>query len=105
MSKLNLPPFTLGETITPEQRQFFNKNGVIVFRNFIHPETVKLFISEVERIEKEWLAEGRDKVNGVPLKFGQDEGRKPNDSADVLSVAAQQCASRIFAGPTPAGRY
>lgn len=66
MSKLNLPPFTLGETITPEQRQFFNKNGVIVFRNFIHPETVKLFISEVERIEKEWLAEGRDKVNGVP---------------------------------------
>ena len=73
MSKINLPPFTLGETITPEQRQFFNKHGVIVFRNFIEPKTVKLFISETDRIEKEWLAEGRDKVNGIPLKFGQDE--------------------------------
>jgi hypothetical protein len=25
------------------------------------------------RIEKEWLAENRDKVNGVPLKFGMDD--------------------------------
>ena len=77
MSKIDLPPFTLGETITPEQRQFFNKNGVIVFRNFIHPTTVQLFISEVQRIEREWLAEGRDKVNGVPLKFGQNEAGDP----------------------------
>ncbi len=67
MSKITLPPFTLGETITAEQRQFFNKNGVIVFRNFINPETVRLFISEVDRIEKEWLAEGRDKINGVRM--------------------------------------
>lgn len=77
MSKIDLPPFTLGETITPEQRQFFTKNGVIVFRNFIRPETVQLFINETVRIEKQWLDEGRDKVNGVPLKFGQDQDDKP----------------------------
>lgn len=73
MSKVVLPSFTLGETITPEQRQFFDKNGVIVFRKFINPETVKTFISETQRIEKQWLDEGRDKVNGVPLKFGEDD--------------------------------
>ena len=77
MSKIDLPPFTLGETITPEQRQFFTKNGVIVFRNFIRPETIQLFISETQRIEKQWLDEKRDKVNGIPLKFGQDQNDKP----------------------------
>ncbi|RIV20448.1 phytanoyl-CoA dioxygenase [Fibrisoma montanum] len=73
MRKLNCPHFTLGESLTPDQRDFFNRHGVIIFRNFINPETVQLFIREVDRIEKQWLAEDRDKVNGVPLKFGQDE--------------------------------
>ncbi len=72
MNKLNCPTFVLGERLTDEQLQFFDTNGVIIFRNFIPKETVALFIQEVTRIEKEWLEEGRDKVNGVPLKFGKD---------------------------------
>jgi phytanoyl-CoA hydroxylase len=72
MTKLNCPGFILGEKLTEEQLHYFDKNGVIIFRNFVSKDTVALFINEVTRIEKEWLAEGREKVNGVPLKFGKD---------------------------------
>jgi ectoine hydroxylase-related dioxygenase (phytanoyl-CoA dioxygenase family) len=73
MKKIDCPGFILGEKLTSEQLEFFDKNGVIIFRNFIPKETVKLFISETERIEKQLLEEGKEKINGVPLKFGKDE--------------------------------
>lgn len=69
--------FELGKQLTQEQLDFFDKHGVIIFRNFIDAEKVKLYLSELTRIEQEWLAEGRDKVNGIPVKFGKDmEGNK-----------------------------
>jgi phytanoyl-CoA hydroxylase len=74
MKKLECPEFILGEKLTEEQFEYFDKNGVILFRNFLNPETVELFKQELNRIEKQWLAEGREKVNGIPLKFGKDEG-------------------------------
>jgi len=73
MKKIDCPGFILGDSLTTEQLEYFDKNGVIIFRNFISKEMVNLFISETERIEKKWLEEGREKVNGVPLKFGKDE--------------------------------
>jgi len=72
MTKLTCPGFVLGEKLTDEQLFYFDKKGVIIFRNFISKDTVALFIQEVTRIEKEWLAEGTEKINGVPLKFGKD---------------------------------
>jgi len=69
--------FTLGDKLTDEQLSFFDKNGMIVFRNFLPKETVQLFISELQRIEREWLAQGVEKINGVPLKFGKDEHGNP----------------------------
>ena len=65
--------FQLGETLTHEQLDFFEKHGVIMFRNFISKEKVQTFLSEINRLEQLWLSEGRDKVNGIPLKFGKDE--------------------------------
>ena len=65
--------FQLGESLTEEQMEFFHKHGVILFRNFITKEKVDLYLNEIKRLESEWLAEGRDKVNGIPLKFGKDE--------------------------------
>ncbi len=65
--------FTLGNTITSEQLDFFNMHGVIVFRNFISPERVQEYISEIFRIEKLWLEEEREKINGIPIKFGKTE--------------------------------
>ncbi len=72
MKKLVCPEFSLGDKVTPEQATFFHKNGVIVFRNVLKPETVSFFIQELNRIEKQLLDEGVDKINGVPLKFGKD---------------------------------
>ena len=54
--------FQLGDTITAEQLDFFDKHGVIVFRNFISREKVNIFIDELKRLEQTWLEEGRDKV-------------------------------------------
>lgn len=73
MSKLRCPDFVLDEKLTGEQLEFFSKNGFIHFRNFISRDTVALFISEINRIEKIWLDEKIEKVNGIPLKFGVDE--------------------------------
>ena len=72
MKKLLCPEFFLGDKVTPEQANFFHKNGVIVFRNVLKSETVTFFIQELNRIEKQLLEEGVDKINGVPLKFGKD---------------------------------
>jgi phytanoyl-CoA hydroxylase len=65
--------FTFGDKITKEQKEYFDKYGVIQFKNFINKETIQLFLSEAQKIEKEWLAEGIDKINGIPLKFGKNE--------------------------------
>ncbi len=65
--------FTLGNTITKEQLEFFNEHGVIVFRNFISPELVQEYIGEIFRIEQIWLEEGKEKINGIPIKFGKTE--------------------------------
>lgn len=73
MNKLQTPVFTLDTKLTKEQLDFFDKYGLIVFRNFINRDTVNLFLKETQRIEKEWLDQGVEKVNGIPLKFGKDE--------------------------------
>ena len=59
MNKLVCPDFVLGDKITPEQSAFFHKNGVIIFRNVLRPETVAFFIQEINRIEKQLLDEGK----------------------------------------------
>jgi phytanoyl-CoA hydroxylase len=77
MRKLTCPDFVLDETLTDEQFQFFEKNGVIIFRNFVNIDSVNLFISELNRVEQKWLAEEKIKINGIPLKFGKDaQGNK-----------------------------
>ena len=73
MNKLQFPDSNLSEKLTDEQKHFFHKNGLIVFRNFIKKETVELFLKEIHRIEQQWLQEGVEKVNGIPLKIGKDE--------------------------------
>jgi len=68
--------FKLGDTVSQEHLDFFDKHGVIVFRNFISKEKVAVYINEFKRLESQWLEEQRDKVNGIPLKFGKDEHGK-----------------------------
>ncbi|OOQ56796.1 phytanoyl-CoA dioxygenase family protein [Mucilaginibacter pedocola] len=64
--------FTLGQTISDEQRAFFNKYGFIHFKNFIKQETVDAIIKASEQVQQRWLENDVQKVNGVPIKFGKD---------------------------------
>jgi phytanoyl-CoA hydroxylase len=66
------PKFTLGDIITAEQYEFFNKNGFIHFKNFIKKETVNDTIQASEHVQKDWIEKGRVKVNGIPVKYGKD---------------------------------
>lgn len=68
-----LPDFYLTDKLSAEHLQFFNEFGFIRFKNFVSKPMVASFIEEAERVEKKWLSEGIDKVNGVPLKMGENE--------------------------------
>lgn len=72
MNTSDYKKFSLGEIITKEQQDFFDEYGFIHFKNFIEPETVRLIINASEEVQKEWLAKGVEKINGIPLKFGKD---------------------------------
>jgi phytanoyl-CoA hydroxylase len=69
--------FTLGAAITPEQRTFLREHGFVVFSRVATSDEVAMLASEMDRIEAQWLAEGRSRVFGIPLFFGTDEhGRR-----------------------------
>ncbi len=71
------PVFTLGETLIAEQLAFFEKHGYIHFKNFLTKEAVSAIIKGLEEVQAEWIAENREKVNGVPIKYGVDlDGKK-----------------------------
>src|SRR4051812_12162026 len=71
------PVFTLGETLTAEQLDFFETHGYIHFKNFLKPEIVPTVIKALEDVQKQWVDENREKVNGVPIKYGVDlDGKK-----------------------------
>ena len=72
MKKDSHPSFTLGNELTKEQLDFFEENGFIHFKDFVSKEVVEKIIQESKRVEKQWIEENREKVNGVPIKFGTD---------------------------------
>lgn len=67
------PLFQLTDKLTAEHVKFFNEFGFIRFKSFVSKADVALFIKEAQTVEKRWLAEGVDKINGIPLKFGDNE--------------------------------
>lgn len=64
--------FTLGNKITDEQKEFFNQNGFIHFKNFIKPETVNDIIDAAKQVQQQWIENDKIKVNGIPIKYGKD---------------------------------
>ncbi|MFC7667328.1 hypothetical protein ACFQT0_07825 [Hymenobacter humi] len=68
----NYPRFTLGSTLTAEQRAFFTQYGFLHFRPFASPEYVQQLLKATQDVQAKWLAEGVEKVNGVPIKYGHD---------------------------------
>lgn len=64
--------FVLGNTITAEQKDFFNENGFIHFKGFINPETVNDVIQASLKVQQQWTENQKVKVNGIPIKYGKD---------------------------------
>lgn len=62
----------LGASLTPEQKRFFKKNGIIHFPGFFSRDTVASIWNALEEVQERWIAEGREMVNGIPVKYGQD---------------------------------
>jgi phytanoyl-CoA dioxygenase PhyH len=77
MKKYEHINFNLGNHITKEQLSFFNKHGIIQFKNFVAKATVDEFISEIESVQDYLLLNNLKKVNGIPLKFGVDMDGTP----------------------------
>ncbi len=66
------PTFILNGSLTETQKDFFEKNGFIHFKNFIRPETVDLLIKASLEVQQKWVDQDLKKVNGVPIKYGTD---------------------------------
>ena len=76
MREFTYPRFELGDKLTQEQLAFFEKHGVIHFKNFINKDAVELFRKEINRIDDDLIAKRVETINGIPLKFGVDENGK-----------------------------
>jgi ectoine hydroxylase-related dioxygenase (phytanoyl-CoA dioxygenase family) len=72
---MTIPRFTLGAAITAEQRAFLDTHGFLVFAAVAAPSEVAMLARELDRIEARWAAEERETVNGIPLFWGQNEGK------------------------------
>jgi hypothetical protein len=67
--------FTLGATITAEQRAFLDEHGFLVFSKVADAREIAMIVSELDRLEAMWIAEGRTSVRGIPLFWGTREGK------------------------------
>jgi ectoine hydroxylase-related dioxygenase (phytanoyl-CoA dioxygenase family) len=70
------PRFTLNNQLKADQIRYFEKNGFILFRQFIDRTKVQELLHEIQAVEKFLLETGKTKVNGIPLKFGFDPIRE-----------------------------
>ena len=78
---MELPPldtrFQLGATVTPEQQAFLDRHGFLHFSRVAAAGEVAMLAAEMDRIEARWIADRREKVFGIPLFFGRDDGGRP----------------------------
>lgn len=72
MNWKDYPIFEFSSPLTQEHIDFFEEHGFLHFKNFITEETVELFKKEAKAVEKNWVQENIEKVNGVPIKYGFD---------------------------------
>jgi ectoine hydroxylase-related dioxygenase (phytanoyl-CoA dioxygenase family) len=75
--------FRLHGPLDAEQREFFDTYGYIHFGGFASPSEVEMIRGELSQVEARWLAEKREYVNGIPIKYG----RRPDGSRFVNRFA------------------
>ncbi len=74
---METPAFVLGETITPEQRAFFEERGFIRFSKVASDAECDRLIAAMDELERRFIAEGRDAVMGVPIQWGRRSDGSP----------------------------
>lgn len=72
-------PFLFPESasLTQEQTLHFRKYGFLHFKGFIDKETVGAFLQSINEVQRLLIDNNMQKVNGIPLKYGKDEGGQP----------------------------
>jgi len=69
--------FIFTEEVTEDQLRFFDQYGFIHFKHFYSLPQIREAIQAIEQLQNEWIQNGTEKINGVPIKFGKDENGKP----------------------------
>lgn len=69
--------FQLRGDITPVQWAFLQRYGFLVFARVCSAVEVRTVLSEVDRIERELVANGEREIFGVPVWFGTGEDGQP----------------------------
>ena len=58
---------------TDEHRAFIEEHGFIRYRGFASKEEVKMINDDLAKVEKEWIDDDREFINGIPIKYGTNE--------------------------------
>ncbi|MEQ1504142.1 MAG: phytanoyl-CoA dioxygenase family protein, partial [Myxococcota bacterium] len=69
--------FRLRDQVTPIQRAFLDRNGYLVFDRVASADEAERWKLEAKRVQERIEAEGRTRVNGIPVWFGKDPDGKP----------------------------
>jgi phytanoyl-CoA hydroxylase len=65
--------FELGEQLTNEQIEFFNRYGFLHFPNVLSKEDVNAIIDSYNEAQEMLVSSGKKDINGVPIFFGHDD--------------------------------
>ncbi len=67
---------TLGDRLTLEQIQAFERDGFLHFRGFLPAHAVQALIAAMEELSDQWVRSDLRLLNGTPIKYGKDvDGR------------------------------
>ena len=67
----------LGTDLTPQQREAFDRNGFLHFKQFIGAEAVAAIIAAIQEIEQRWVRADLKVLNGTPIKYGTNTDGSP----------------------------
>ena len=63
---------SLGDQLSPEQIETFQRDGFLHFRGFIKPHAVKSLTDAIDELSARWVASDVKVLNGTPIKYGKD---------------------------------
>lgn len=70
------PKFQLGDTLTKEQMDFFNRYGFIHFAKVFSEQEIQNALAGYNKMVERIIREGKEVINGIPITFGFDENQK-----------------------------